>query len=773
MTAKILGFFFLFAISNSLATAAIDRHVVQCDTQRKVCECRETADECEFSLLIEELHTFMSYEVKRMSTDGVILTREEEGKPFYFNSTGHLIPSFLFRDDEDDTDCVIFDEDFSGARCTTPLTVDGKTYRPLIAINSLIPGPTLVVYEGQVIIANVMNEMITETISIHWHGMHQRNTPWMDGTTQITQCPIGPMESFRYYFKANPTGTFWYHSHTVTQRADGLFGALIIRESAERRAMFEKALNVGIIIDSPGNQTLNLHEWNRESNLDRHTRVKSEIAFFPGKPLGEIPLPPNEQMSMQYKPFEEVFGPDGLSIGDTPFFSGLINGKGRNKDVPYERTRLEIFNVESGNVYRFRLIAAQEQYAYKFSIDEHNLTVISTDGSIIEPVEAQFVILHTGERYDFLLKANKPRQDVNDYWIRAETLEVNLTSGLPYQSLGNIAEGILHYNPAPPPRSTSYEQIKNISIPFDVTTCGTMGGCVAVNCPFRSFHPSYNIRRCINAHQLRMLWPTSSSELPSADVDPNCPDCEFFFNIDSSTDAINGRNMQFPPSPLQTQKKSINPAEFCDINTPCNDDACQCIHVREIQSFNQTIRFVLSLVGDDVLEGEGSAHPMHLHGHHFHVVDIGYGPYHANNGTLRTRSPDIRCSDQHCSIPSWNGPPPTFTIDDKTVRKDTVIVPGGGYVVIHFRSDNPGFWFMHCHIIPDLLEGMAVVINEVESRHNPAPPGFPTCGRFSISQDQFYNSLAFDPDNSSIREAPSYWLLMVSVISVCLYILNL
>lgn len=34
-----------------------------------------------------------------------------------------------------------------------------------------------------------------------------------------------------------------------------------------------------------------------------------------------------------------------------------------------------------------------------------------------------------------------------------------------------------------------------------------------------------------------------------------------------------------------------------------------------------------------------------------------------------------------------------------TMCKDTVIVPAGGLiVVIRFVSDNPGYWFMHCHI---------------------------------------------------------------------------
>ena len=44
--------------------------------------------------------------------------------------------------------------------------------------------------------------------------------------------------------------------------------------------------------------------------------------------------------------------------------------------------------------------------------------------------------------------------------------------------------------------------------------------------------------------------------------------------------------------------------------------------------------------------------------------------------------------------------------------KDTVIVPFGGYTVIRFLADNPGWWLLHCHIEVHQLEGMAVVVRE-------------------------------------------------------------
>ena len=52
--------------------------------------------------------------------------------------------------------------------------------------------------------------------------------------------------------------------------------------------------------------------------------------------------------------------------------------------------------------------------------------------------------------------------------------------------------------------------------------------------------------------------------------------------------------------------------------------------------------------------------------------------------------------------------------ETKFVRKDTVIVPFGGYTVIRFVVDNPGWWFLHCHIEIHQLEGMAVVIKELQ-----------------------------------------------------------
>ena len=747
----------------------IDRHIVPCGAQQKVCECRRDADECEFTLVIEKLYTFTSYEVETNEATGDYFAAEG-GTPYYFNASGSLRPSL-----NGETPCFTEMEKFDDISCTVPQTVDGNTYRPFIGVNGLIPGPTLIVNEGQNVIVNVKNLLLAEVTSIHWHGMHMRNTPWMDGALLISQCPINPGETFRYYFAANPTGSFWYHSHKVTQRADGLYGALIIRESSERFQRLEETLGT-TIIDDPGEYTINVQDWTRMTTLDAFNTVKAGIPFFLEKQIGEIPLPSEEQMMMgvsnPYTAWDASLtrGPDGLETGDLPFWSGLINGKGRHESVPYNKTRLEIFSVEEGGSYRFRLIGVQGLYSLKFSIDEHNLTVISTDGSLIEPIPTQFIILHTGERYDFILTANRPRSDVNDYWMRAETLELDLDSpGPPYPSRGHVAEAILHYGDSiSKPHSTVYQSIKDNSIQFDTARCGALGGCVAINCPFRNYHESYNIH-CINPQEFHMLEDIPYGEHVDANPDPECNDCEQFFNIGSDNDSINGRNMKIPTSPLQTQKASIPQSDFCDVDDPCpGGEACSCVHVRQVTSYNETIRFILSSVGNEVNDGGGFTHPIHLHGHYFQVVAIGYGTYNQSNGFLLSRNEDIDCGDALCSSPGWRGgKQPTFTTNDKAVFKDTVIVPAGGYVVVQFRSNNPGFWFMHCHIVPDLIEGMAVVINEVEKFQNSPPEGMSMCGDFNISQSIFYEKIAFDPlstRNLAVKMAANAGIVVVNLL---------
>jgi len=89
------------------------------------------------------------------------------------------------------------------------LNPDG-VYRPMILINEEYPGPLIECNEGDTIVVNVHNEG-TNATAIHYHGLYQNGTNWMDGTVGVTQCPIAPGANFTYEFKVDgQSGTYWY-----------------------------------------------------------------------------------------------------------------------------------------------------------------------------------------------------------------------------------------------------------------------------------------------------------------------------------------------------------------------------------------------------------------------------------------------------------------------------------------------------------------------------------------------------------------------------------
>lgn len=69
-----------------------------------------------------------------------------------------------------------------------------------------------------------------------------------------------------------------------------------------------------------------------------------------------------------------------------------------------------------GSRYRFRVInSGNLDCPILVSIDGHNLTVISSDGSDFEPTVVEAIMTLAGERYDFVLNAT---QEVGTYWIK-------------------------------------------------------------------------------------------------------------------------------------------------------------------------------------------------------------------------------------------------------------------------------------------------------------------------------------------------------------------
>jgi FtsP/CotA-like multicopper oxidase with cupredoxin domain len=90
------------------------------------------------------------------------------------------------------------------------------------------PGPELRVEHGDLVEVTLVNEDIEDGVTLHWHGVDVPNAE--DGVAGLTQDAVRPGERYTYRFRAEQTGTYWYHSHQVPseQIKKGLFGAFVV-----------------------------------------------------------------------------------------------------------------------------------------------------------------------------------------------------------------------------------------------------------------------------------------------------------------------------------------------------------------------------------------------------------------------------------------------------------------------------------------------------------------------------------------------------------------
>ncbi len=293
-----------------LATAVAQKPNEYCNAEMTTCSCPESVEICYFEFSVERLITFVRYTMNNPTGTS--------GNVYFINDTGHLqhvrIPS------GGPTVATCNETD-----CTQANTADGLTYRTFIGINGRLPGPTLVVYKDQTLVVDVINMLFSEVTTIHWHGFKQINTPFMDGAGIVSQCPIEPGTSFRYIFKADDAGTFWYHSHSGAQRSEGLFGGLVVKDKSDTE-------DYPIThVDLPEQHTLTLLDWQREDSTTLVWKEFSKLRYFPASNecTDKVPTSTDDfHFSTQ--------GVDGSAIGSIEYWSGLINGMGKHTDVEFK-----------------------------------------------------------------------------------------------------------------------------------------------------------------------------------------------------------------------------------------------------------------------------------------------------------------------------------------------------------------------------------------------------------------------------------------------------
>lgn len=219
------------------------------------------------------------------------------------------------------------------------------------AFNRQVPGPRIVLQEGDRVRFNVTNK-IPEPTTVHWHGVILPNA--MDGAAEITQDPIEPGGTHTYEFITQQSGTFFYHSHSHIDRQQtlGMYGALIIEP---RDATAEPDFDHELIVQ--------LQEWTFK---DGYT--------YPAMPMeGALPN----------------------------FFT--INGKA------FPAT--ETVSMRVGERLKVRFIGSNGSFIHPMHIHGGPFRIIETDGYPV-PDAAQLtkdtVNVAPGERYDVIWEALEP-----------------------------------------------------------------------------------------------------------------------------------------------------------------------------------------------------------------------------------------------------------------------------------------------------------------------------------------------------------------------------
>ncbi|KAH9494715.1 hypothetical protein Btru_017691 [Bulinus truncatus] len=457
--------------------------------------------------------------------------------------------------------------------CSLPQCVPGDgTFRGVLTANRMIPGPNIFVCKGDTVEVVVDNRMeLAEGTSIHWHGMRQLGTPHMDGTNLVTQCPIHSWSTMKYRFQAADSGSHFWHSHSSMQRAEGLFGGLVVREPKE---------------------------------LDQHGRLYDEDSNDHYIILTDWTL----RMS------GESYAQDFHGGHTTNIRSILVNGLGKsnsNVSLPYPE-----FKVVAGKRFRFRIVYNGVLNCPVFvTIDEHPMLVIASDGENFEPVEVDGLRIHGGERYDFIIKAKENVKDM--FWIRFRghgrclQTEVFQAAILKYEGAsGDAPQGEATFSNTDESKAKRVLNFKGgpSQVSYDITDMEALSNkrddAILKAKPDKQFYISIGASEIIDERFNPPPYPALTKKV-NVEVRP--------FNHQ-----LNYISSRFPPSPPLYQFEDIPKELICNNDTmtrDCSQELCVCLHMLSY-NLGDVVEIVMVSYKNTLV------HPMHMHGHSFYVTTV-------------------------------------------------------------------------------------------------------------------------------------------------------
>ncbi|KAK7914903.1 hypothetical protein PG985_012606 [Apiospora marii] len=338
----------------------------------------------------------------------------------------------------------------------------------------------------------------------------------------------------------------------------------------------------------------------------------------------------------------------------------LINGTNINPANP-SQGRYAVIKVTPGAVHRLHLINPSTQNNFQVSLVGHSFTVIGTDFVPIQPVTMDTVFLAVAQRYEVLIDTRgKP---VDNYWFNV-TLSA---TGLCGTSKNPAPAAIVRYDGA----SATKLPTNPGKRPTD-TLCqdrGDYSPIIQRSAPREGFTPTVAAQDSL---PVSLTFPPKSKTVSwyvngsSMDVDWGMPTLDYVLSH----------------APLTTIPRPRN--------------------VVRVDKPNEWTYWVVQNLSP-------VPHPMHLHGHDFLLLGRS-DPLRAALSLAellaRLLLGDLTPLTRVFNAAS-GGDMGRLNFNNPT-RRDTVMLPALGYVVLAFAADNPGNWLFHCHIAWHASGGLAV-----------------------------------------------------------------
>ena len=533
--------------------------------------------------------------------------------------------------------------------------VDGRAGHA-VTINGTIPAPLIRLREGQNV-RLVVNNMLDEDTSIHWHGLL---VPFqMDGVPGVSFPGIRPRSTFVYEFPLQQSGTYWYHSHSGLQEQVGHYGPMIIDPAGADPVAYDRE------------HVIVLSDWSFLHPHQIFSRLKQEGGFF-NRQRETLFGRRSEQLSREDRQMFAQMRMDPSDIADVTeaAYTLLINGHSPAENWtglfrPGERVRLRIINAAAQTIFNFRIPGLP-------------MTFVATDGVNMRPVDVDEVQIGNAETYDFIVQ---PRDEA--YTIVAESIDrsamaratlaprMGMVAAVPPlrerptlnmedMGMGGMDHGSMNHGDA----SSGASPMDHAAMGHGPAAGGAAGAAQSQSGMAGMDHSNMNMR-----DESKVNFPVGVGVDMIA---PNPTDRTGHPGI--GLENVGHRVLTYRDMvSLTPNRDTRTPTRRIDIHLTGNMerfmwsmDGEQLSENPEPYRFARNERVRLRLINDTMM-----THPMHLHGHFFEIVN-GHG----------------------ASQPF----------------KHTVKVMPGGFVDLDLTADAPGDWAFHCHLLYHMHAGMMRVV---------------------------------------------------------------